>query len=387
LIDGGADGRYLPTGHLVYALSGILLAVPFDAARLEVSGGPVPVVEGVRRASADSGGTGTAQFSYSKTGSLAFLPGPAKLVAGAFELALFDRKGGAEPLKVPPGSYVSPRVSPDGKSIAVDTEDDTQAIVWVYDLSGASAMRRLTFGGKNRAPVWSPDGQWIAFQSDREGELAIFRQRADGSGTAERLTRPEAGSSHTPESWSLDGAHLLFSVQKDQQFTLWTLSVNDRRVAPFGNVRSTIHFDAAFSPDGRWVAYQSRESALRGEAPGTFLQPFPSAATKYLVPQAGGNPYWIAKSGELILNSAATRSFAVTVKTTPQVVFGRPTDFSRVGRTENNPVTSRRAVDAMPDGEHVIGVRTAGASDYGEDSQILVVLNWFDELKARVPAR
>jgi serine/threonine protein kinase/Tol biopolymer transport system component len=387
LIEGGADGRYLPSGHLVYALSGVLLAVPFDAERLAVSGGPVPVVEGVRRAGVGTGATGTTQFSYSTTGSLVYLPGPAKVgTTGDVGLALFDRKAGIQPLKVPPAVYRSPRVSPDGNFIAVDAEDDKEAVVWVYELSGASAIRRLTFGGKNRAPVWSPDGQWIAFQSDREGDLAIFRQRADGSGTAERLTRPEPGSSHMPESWSPDGAHLLFTVlQKDQQFALWSLAMNERGATPFGNVRSTVPTSAAFSPDGRWVAYQSRENA--GAAIETFLQPFPTAGTKFLVPRDGSHPYWIPKTGELILNVAAGRSAAITVTTMPGVAFGRPTDFLRGGRIEGNPVTNRRQVDAMPDGEHVVGITTATESDpQVPASQILVVLNWFDELKARVPS-
>src|SRR5262249_38405110 len=147
LIEGGADGRYVSTGHIVYALSGILLAVPFDLSRLEVAGGPVPVIEGVRRGNFGTGGTtvGAAHFSYSQSGSLVYLPGPAKVAeTGGVSLALFDRKGVAQPLKVPLAAYRFPRVSPDGKSIAVDTDDGNDAVVWVYDLSGATAIRRLT---------------------------------------------------------------------------------------------------------------------------------------------------------------------------------------------------------------------------------------------------
>ena len=129
--------------------------------------------------------------------------------AGGQDLALFDRSGGIQPLKLPAGTYRAPRVSADGKTVAVEGEDETGEIyILLYNLAGTSAMRRLTFGGHNRGPVWSPDGQWIAFQSDREGEPAVFRQRADGTGTAERLTKPEAGSTHSPQSWSPDGANL-----------------------------------------------------------------------------------------------------------------------------------------------------------------------------------
>jgi len=388
LVDGGADGRYLPTGHLVYALSGVLLAVPFDPERLAIAGGPVPIVEGVRRAAFLGSTTGIAHFGYSKNGSLAYLPGPAKVGAGGdSDLALFDRTGRAEPLKLPPDAYRSPRVSPDGKWVAFDTEDEKEAVVWVYNLAGGSPRQRLTFGGRNRSPIWSPDGQWVAFQSDRDGDAAIFRQRADGSGTAERLTKPDAGSRHDPQAWSPDGA-LLFTIEKDRQFTLWAMSMKDRRMTAFGAVRSAIPTEASFSPDGRWVAYQSYPSqdTARGGTTQVFVQPFPSTGATYLVPQAGAHPYWSRKGDELILNSGITHSYAVPVTTTPRVVFGRPQDFSRVGRYEP-PVTLRRNADAMPDGQHVIGVMSSRQSDAAESAQITVVLNWFTELQQRVPTR
>src|SRR6185436_6505171 len=148
--------------------------------------------------------------------------------------------------------------------------------------------QQLTFEGKSRAPVWSPDGQWIAFQSDREGDLAIFRQRADGSGTAERLTKPEAGAGHTPQSWARDGTHLLVSVEKSNESTLWTMTVEDRRIAAFGDVPAR---EAVFSPDGRWIAYQ----VGKANPTAVYLEPFPRTGAKYLVPEAGGHPFWSSK--------------------------------------------------------------------------------------------
>jgi hypothetical protein len=108
-----------------------------------------------------------------------------------------------------------------------------------------------------------------------------------------------------------------------------------------------------------------------------------------LVPQAGGHPYWSPKGDELILNVNPVRSVSVAVTTTPTVGFGRPADFSRTGRIEPNPAINRRGADAMPDGQHVIGVMSAGVSDAGSApvSHIIVVLNWFEELKARVPTK
>jgi serine/threonine-protein kinase len=396
LIEGGADGRYLPSGHLVYALSGVLLAVPFDARRGEVTGGPVPIIEGIERTGTGALASGQAQFSVSTNGTLAYVPGPVKAVinSGGQGLALFDRQGGIQLLKLASGTYLSPRVSPSGKTIAFEREDDNgEAFIGLYDLAETSATRRLTFGGHDRAPVWSPDGQWIAFQSDREGDAAVFRQRVDGTGTAERLTKPEAGTIHTPQSWSPDGAYLLTTVQKEREFTLTALSLKDRQLAPFGNVHSSQPTEASFSPDGKWVVYQSTEPPRLREV---FVQPFPATGAKYGVPAAEesatgiGQPYWNRKGSEIVFNASPTQSFSVTFTSTPAVAFGRAMPFSRRGRTEPNPATGRRGADAMPDGEHVIGVAVAQIvqnSGAPRTPVINVVLNWFDEIRQKVPGR
>jgi hypothetical protein len=208
VIEAGSDARYVSTGHRVYALRGVLFAVPFDLARLEVTGGAVPVVEGVRRALA----TGSAQFSFSNTGSLIYSPGPfGSTSASDRVLATLDRQGGLERLKVPPKAYMFARVSPaDGNRVAVSTDDARDMNVWIVDVSGAAAPRQLTLVGTNRYPVWSVDGERVAFQSDREGDLGIFSQRADGTGTAERLTKPDQGGPHSRflvSRWEGAGLH------------------------------------------------------------------------------------------------------------------------------------------------------------------------------------
>ncbi len=227
LIEGGNDARYVPTGHIVYAAGANLFAVPFDLSKLEVSGGAVPVVEGVRRDGL-FGSEGSANFAISNTGSLVYVPGSPS--AWHQDVVLFDRKGGAEALKLPPGRYDYPRVSPDGKRIALATHDGKEAVVSIHELSGSSSIRRLTFGGNNRFPLWSADGRRVAFQSDREGDLAVFWQPADG-GTAERLTTPDRGISHVPESWSPDGDVLLFSARRtlSRRFGCFRCGIEKRR--------------------------------------------------------------------------------------------------------------------------------------------------------------
>ena len=203
------------------------MAVPFDLAKLAVTGGAVPVVEGVGRAA--SGAGGQAQFAVSASGTLAYVPGPAR--AGRDDLFFFDRKGNAQALNLPPGIYLFPRVSPDGKWLALETTDGRQAAVSLYELSGRSSVRRLTFDGNNRLPIWAPDSRHVAFQSDRDGAPAIFWQPVDG-GPAERLTTPEPGTSHVPESWSPRSGVFLFSVNKDSRASLWTFSVRDSEGRP-----------------------------------------------------------------------------------------------------------------------------------------------------------
>ncbi len=253
IIKGGADARYLPTGHVVYAVAGTLFAVAFDADTLTVRGNPVAVVTGVRR-----GPDGSASVAVSNSGSLLFVPGPVERSIAALRVPTLARRNGkTEPLALPPGSYRRPRVSPDGKRLAVGIDEGASAEVWIYDLSGTTAMRRLTFGGRNRFPVWSSDGRRLAFQSDRDGTPSIYVQNADGGGAAERLTTTAQGVVHTPDSWSPDGRTLLFSELKGDTFSLMALAISEQRAVTFGGVQSLQPVDAVFSPDGRWVAYAS----------------------------------------------------------------------------------------------------------------------------------
>src|SRR5262249_38631232 len=152
-----------------------------------------------------------------------------------------------------------PRFAPDGKRVAVETDDGKESVIWIIDLMAAGPPRRLTITGGNRFPIWTADGERVAFQSDREGDLGIWWQRADGSGLAERLTKAESGEAHIPNSWSpSDRDTFVFSVRKDDKFTLWTYSLKSRKATPFGGVVSSGTPDGNFSRDGRWIEYSIR---------------------------------------------------------------------------------------------------------------------------------
>jgi serine/threonine-protein kinase len=383
LVSGGSDAHYIPTGHLLYAIAGRLFAIAFDPVRLEVTGGPVPVVEGVRRSVGWT--TGSANYSVSATGNLMYLPGPLLSSSADLAIGLADRKGALERLKLEPGAYESPRASPDGKRIAFGTVDDTATVVWTYDLSGRTAMQRLTFGGNNRFPIWSSDGGRIAFQSDREGDLAIWWQPADGTGAAERLTKPEPGESHVPESWSPMGDLFLFSVQKGNDFSLWMFSVKDRKATPFGGVRSSTPPAALFSPDGRWVAYVGSDQSNVT----LYVQPFPPTGARYQLfarpPDGPHEMTWSPDGKELFYNPRPGGFEVVTVTTEPTFAFGNPTAVPRPFSL--SPSRARRAYDVMPDGRFLALTPVAGAGAAGSNApgaEIHVVLNWLEELKARM---
>jgi serine/threonine-protein kinase len=374
LIDGGSDGRYLPPGRLTYALGGTLFSVPFDINRMEVTGSPVPILEGVRRAT-----TGATAFGVGSNGLLAYVPGPTS-TAGQLDFAYVDSKGGVEPLKLPPRSYTTVRVSPDETRLALGVDDGREAAIWVYELSGTTSMRQLSLGGQNRYPVWSADGVHVAFQSNREGDQAIFRQRADGSGAAERLTKPPAGVAHVPQSWAPDNKRFLFLSRQGLDARLWVYSLDDKKATPFDDVRATAAVAATFSPNGHWVAYNGlADSGVNA----VFVQPYPPTGVKYLIGD-GIQPVW-SRDGKRLHWGAGPGAFGfVTITTTPTLTWG---NLVRVPRPFlSSGAQLERPFDIMRDGR-VIALVTPSATSSGAANEIRVVLNWSEELKQHVPTK
>jgi dipeptidyl aminopeptidase/acylaminoacyl peptidase len=225
--------------------------------------------------------------------------------------------------------------------------------------------------------MWSSDGQWVAFQSDREGDMAIFWQRADGTAPAERLTRPQPGESHIPDGWSPDGRQFLFSVVKGGDESLWIWSVRDKSAMPFGDVHSVLPINAVFSPDGRWVAYQAGQVFNNA----VYVQPYPTTGAKYQISKGlAHHPVWSRDGSELFYQPARTRPVVVHITTRPSFAFSDPAPLPMVW-AEGGP-TSIRNVDTAPDGK-AVGVVPFDQS--ARPPQIQVVLNWFEELKRQVP--
>ena len=387
LWEGGSDARYVSTGHLIYALEDVLFALPFDLASLEVSGGPVPIVEGVRRANNPAGNTATANYGFSDRGTLIYIPGTGAM-SQMRVLTLVDRNGLVERLNAPPKEYLSPRLSPDGQTLVVQSIEDSGDFIWVYDLTEDTAIRQLTFEGNNQRPVWTPDSQHITFSSDRDGTMSLYWMPADGSGVAERLTTAEEGTRHRMWSWSPDGELLVFTVigELPDDRDIWMLSVDDGETQSLFNAPETRYIGPELSPNGEWLAYGAGPV---GGVIDTYVEPFPPTGARHRISQDGGNyPLWSPEGSELFYRpSAGTRERtlrSVDIVTEPAFAFSNEQTLPVEGF---NVVLGYRDYDMRPDGERLLMVFPVDQPDSGEPArpQINVVLNWFEELKERVP--
>ena len=384
LWDGGSDARYVPTGHLIYALEDVLFALPFDLASLEVLGGPVPVVEGIGRASSPARLTASANYGFSDRGTLIYVPGSTE--GDLNILALADRSGVVEPLDVPQMDYATPRLSPDGSRLVVGTTDGDDRDIWVYDLSGDTQIRRLTLGGNNRRPLWAPDGERVTFTSDRDGTSSIYWQPADGSSMAERLTTAEEGTRQFAESWSPDGRTLALGVFRPgtNDGGVWTLSLESETTTPevFADESESFQLSPTFSPDGRWLAYESGESGSYE----VYVQPFPKTGAKHRITQQGGfRPLW-SPDGKQLFYERTGQLLGIDISMEPAFSFGNEQALRMQGFLIGPG--GIRYYDITPDGQRFLMIFPADQADSVTEivtQRINVVLNWFEELKERVP--
>ena len=319
--------RYVPSGHLVYARAGELLAVPFDLKRLEVTGPPAPILKGVSMHPL----TGAAQFSLSGDGSLAYVAGGSSISERT--LVWVDRKGAVRPLPAPPGPYFWPRVSPDGQRVVVSFLV-TNPGLWVYELA-RGILTRLVESEVVTRSTWTPDGKHVTMclLSPQSGAPNLYWMLADGSGAAERLTTSE--NSQVPGSWSPDGQVLAFTeADPTTGFDIWMLGLQgDRKPRPFLQTPAN-EGGPAFSPDGHWVAYLSDESGRQE----IYVRPFPGPGGKWQISSEGDTePMW-ARNGRELFYRNGDKMMVTAVGTQPVTIGNHrsgirkaPTPASRVG--------------------------------------------------------
>jgi serine/threonine-protein kinase len=355
--------QYAATGHLVFVQGDSVLAAPFDTKSVSVTGPAITLLKGVRISS----WTGYADFAFSETGTLVYVSGGPNPTNAS--LVSVDRSGKVTPVVDERRAYRLPRISPDGRYIAVASVDQ-QVDVWTYDLARKTLNRLTDSPSWDAYPAWQPGMKGIAFSSMRDGLASIYRQDLS-SGTVEKLVTTKSPA--YPDSWSPDGR--LLAYEEDDPETgldLWTYSIESRQRKPF--LRTPFNeLSAEFSPDGRYIAYESDEA---GDQPEVYIRPYPAINPRWKISVNGGtSPRW-GPGGKELFYRVGTKVMALSVDTTGDVTAGPPHELF------DGPYG---AYDIAPDGQSFIIVKEMAPGD--PPTRINFVLNWFDELKRLTSAR
>jgi len=377
VIDGGRDARYVPTGHLVYAFNGVLHAAPFDVETRRVTGGAVALVEGVGDA---ANITAASQFAVAGNGSLVYAEGIGR-VSLPQTFVWVDRAGRETPIPAPIRPYQEFNLSADGTRIAVRVDQATQDI-WVYDLR-RQVETRLTFdAGNELGPIWTPDGRRVAFG----GGVPISWQASDGTGPLDILWESVEHPLATPMAFTPDGRLLVAQFSPGAQ-AVGALSLDGNR--SFKVLLQSSGFtqrNPTLSPDGRWLAYESNESG----AYEVFVRPFPDVnAGRWQVSSGGGRwPVWSPRSPTRELFYVGPKAFmAISLTTEPTFTPGAVTPLFDVEAYTGPNVLDYRRVAVAPDGQRFLFLKSATvAQSTAPAARLLMVENWFEELKQRVPA-
>ena len=366
----GRQAHYVPTGHLVYAKTENLMAVPFDLEALQVTGDPITILEGVL-------GTrgGGVDYSLSSNGTLIYVSSETEKQT---QLVWVDRRGTMEAVSEIQRTFQEPRFSPDGSRLSVTVWEGEDSNIWIYEIA-RGILTPLTFEGQNRGAIWTPDGKRVAFSSNRNDEWNISWMPADGSGEAEVLT--VGTNPQTLGSWSPDGQLLAFvqSLSIATRSDIWLLPIaGERKPQTFLGTQ----FDEnhpVLSPDGQWIAFNSDPSgsneiyvrALSGE--GGSIQ---------VSTDGGREPVWSPDGQELFYRNQ-DRIMAVSVQTGPTFQAQTPKLLFEGAYLDSTVLAGLAAnYDVSPDGKRFVMLK---AEEGSQQNQITVVINWFEELKRLVP--
>jgi serine/threonine protein kinase len=362
----GSNMAYV-NGYLLFVRQDNLMAQPFDPDKLEFKGDAVPIAQQIQYSALRSKG----MYSVSQNGVLVYQSGGGTLPS---KFEWFDRNGRESASFGDRTPNVVAVLSPDGKRIALDSYDEQSrnVDVWIYDIA-RGASTRLTFDqAVDVVPVWSPDGKSIVFSSNRKGHFDFYRKSCSGTGTEELLSESKLEKYAT--SWSSDGQYICYSTTGDPKtkWDLWILPLSgDRKPMPF-LLTEFNEWVGSFSPDGRWIAYQSDESG-RYEI---YVRPFQGSEGKWQVSTGGGeSPVWNHNGHELFFTSADRRLMAVDVKAagstfeagTPHALF----ELDARGQGEWRDVSA--------DGQRFLMSVTPGATSV----PLTLVANWDNELRKK----
>jgi eukaryotic-like serine/threonine-protein kinase len=364
LLPATSNVAYAPPGYLLFFREGNLFAQPFDASRLQLSGEPFAVAQDLQY----SPQIYDALFSVSENGFLVFQhrsSGPGS------RLAWFDRSGKQLGFLGDAGDQANPRISPDGKRVALDITDHKTGNmdIWIYEVSGGLATRMTSDPAIDSGPIWSPDGKRIAFLSNRRDRADIYEEDSSGD-------RPERAALaderiNFPNDWSPDGRFILFTaLDAATNFELWALPLgSSRNPTPFIRAKFGIT-DGQFSPDGRWVAYCSNESGQWE----VFVAAFPGPGGNWKVSSAGGSePRWRRDGKELFYIAPDGELMAVEVQERESLEAGTARPLFATHRRQPVSSTDLFSYDVAADGQRfLINSPIAGQTSV----PITLVQNW-----------
>jgi serine/threonine protein kinase/Tol biopolymer transport system component len=366
LLDVDSAPVYESSGHLLFVRQGTLFAQEFDVSRLELKGNPFPVAEHIPTLSTAQG---SAAVSASPRGPIIYRTASA---GGRRQLLWVDRSGNEIGKAGDPLSAVAPSISRDGRRVALAQQGNDNFDIWLLDL-GRNVLSRFTFDpALDINPIWSPDSRQIVFNSNRKGAYDLYRKPATAPGSEELLLASRQDKRAL--DWSPDGRFLLYADIDPKGGTedIWALPVDGDR-KPFPVVVTNFDEDLAqFSPDGKWIAYQSNESG-RHEI---YIQPFPGPGVQTQVSANGGAQvrwsgdgkelFYIAFDGRLMAVPISLASTAQAIEAGPSV----PLFATRVGPVL--PYPNNWQYDVSPDGQRFLMNTIIEEAP----SPITLILNW-----------
>jgi serine/threonine-protein kinase len=364
----GSTPHYLPTGHLVYESANTLMAVPFDSKRLEVSGMPAVVLDQV-----------DGRFRVSLTGTLVY-PARPFIRSMARKLIWVNRQGEEFPILDTERPYYMPKLSPDGKHLAVSIRDGSTYEVWTLELQ-RPVLNRVTSEGSNAYAIWTPDQQRLTFTGNPFGPIDVFWRSTDARGSVEKMISGEYPMLTC--WWSPDGSELLVTIiHPTRAGDISVFSKSDNKLRPLLETQYD-EYAPALSPDGRWIAYISNESGNSG----IYVQSYPDLRRKYFIAESRfdlGSPVWGQDGREIFYldTKGDAKMMVVSVGSGSELTPTRPRKLFEghyVGSLEG-----LQEFDVSADGKRFVMIKSMQES-VSETRSLRVILNWFEDLKNKVP--
>ena len=364
IIKGSSSAKYINSGQIIYSKSGTLYAVPFDLDNLELKGQPVPVVEGVNGDIT----SGSMHYSISENGTLTYIPG--QVEGGNRTLELLNNKE-EKIIDLPPKNYMEPKMSPDGNELALVVREGVEFNIYIYNIERKS-LRKFTFGGQNRTPTWSADGKKIIYMKVLPGAgSGIYIKNADGSNAEVEVFRYKERM--YIDGWTRDQSTVIVqTLSGNKQTDIYYLKLgNEKTLHPFLETNND-EWTSSLSSDGKWLAYVSSESGTYQ----AYIQSFPEKGGKWQISVNGASAVAWAPDLKTVYFESNSIIYGVPITISNTITLGTPKEVVR--GLSLLPVDSGHIFDITPDSKYIITTKPVAGS---KNQRLIVVVNWFDELR------